>query len=230
MKIKGMLIGLMLLPGLLLGPTGCETMREHKVASGAAIGTAAGALAGGIIGHQSGHKTAGALIGAATGAALGGGIGYYLDRQAKKFEQIPQVEVEKVPAGPAPEVGGQPEPEHLTLRLSNDILFSRGSATLTPAGERKIAEIADILREYPDSEVQIKGYASAEGPEDLNLRLSRARADVVRDALVANRVDSRRLQSMGFGESYPLASNETETGRSQNRRVEIDVFPPEDVR
>ena len=229
MKLKSCLIVVALLPALLMGPLGCETMSEHKIVSGAAIGTAAGALAGGIIGHQTGNRTAGALIGAAAGAALGTGIGYYLDRQAKKFEQIEDVQVEKVPQAQAPETG-RTRPEHLTLRLSNQVLFERGSSALAPRGTDKMQEIANILKEYPDSNVIIKGYTSSEGDDASNTALSQRRADAVKNTLISFSVNPARMQAVGLGESNPIADNATEAGKAQNRRVEIEVYPTNEGR
>lgn len=239
MKIKRLMVTLLALPVLLLGPIGCQTMQEHKIATGSAIGAGAGALLGGVIGHQSGHTEGGALIGAATGALLGGGVGYILDRQAKQFQAIRDLQVEKVPAGPevvapppapnAPPVQEQ-RPEHLTLKMQSEMLFQRGSSALTPEGTQKLAQIADTLRQYPDSDVIVKGYTSIEGGDALNMNLSQARASVVKNTLVAYRVAPERITAIGMGSSNPIANNDSEVGRMQNRRVEIDVFPRGEVR
>ncbi|HOE96997.1 MAG TPA: OmpA family protein [Candidatus Sumerlaeota bacterium] len=232
------LLGILLLAAGLILPTGCETMSEHKVASGAAIGAATGAVAGGIIGHQSGNKETGALIGAGVGALAGAGIGYALDRQADDFDKIEEVEVERHPAEDYKEEdyeeGGayeeeEPPVEHLTLRISSEVLFDKDSATLTPRGKQKVAEVAAVLLEYPDSDVLVKGYASSEGAEAYNLELSERRAKAVQNELIANRVSASRIQAIGFGEADPIASNETEAGRALNRRVEIDVYPRGEV-
>ena len=234
MKIKSLMAIGALLPALLMGPAGCETMKEHKVASGAVIGGATGALAGGVIGHQTGNKTAGALIGAAAGAAIGGGIGWYLDKQEEKFKKIENVEVVRSETAPpvttdTQQTAAKPV-EHLTLRMNNEVLFEKGAASLTAAGTQKIAEIAQVLHDYPDALVIVRGYASSEGRDDYNLGLSQARADMVKNTLIANKVTPSRITAIGMGESNPIASNDTETGRVQNRRVEIEVFPPEDVK
>lgn len=234
MKINALMAIGLILPALALGPVGCETMKEHKIASGAVIGGATGALAGGVIGHQTGNKTAGALIGAATGAAIGGGIGWYLDRQEEKFRKIEDVEVirtESAPPVSTETLQTEARPvEHLTLRMNNEVLFAQGAASLTAEGTQKVAQIAQVLRDYPDALVIVRGYASSEGRDDYNLGLSQARADMVKNTLIANKVSPARITSIGMGESNPIASNDTETGRIQNRRVEIEVFPPEDVK
>ncbi|MCL5270922.1 MAG: OmpA family protein [bacterium] len=228
---------LLLIPALLMGTFGCETMRQHKIATGAVLGTAAGALAGGIIGHQSGHRGAGALIGAAAGAALGTGIGYALDRQARKYEQVQDVQVETVQSAPAQvatnEQASTPpppqEPPHLRLRLNNEVLFDKGSSALKPAGTERLRQIADIMKQDPTSRVVVRGFASAEGDDAYNLQLSKARAEMVANQLVFDGVNPQRIQAMGMGESNPIADNATESGRIQNRRVEIDIFPAEEA-
>ena len=235
-----MLLRWLFLPLLLGGLIGCQTMSENKIASGAAIGGVTGALAGGVIGHQSGHATEGALIGAAAGAAVGSGVGWVLDRQAKKFDEIEDVEVETYEESSGDtgtysqggETGGavEPEPAHLTLRMDSEVLFEKGSSQIKPEGSQKLAEIAQVLRDYPDSKIMVKGYTSSEGGDAFNQDLSQRRADVVRNHLIANKVAPGRITAIGMGSSNPIASNDTEIGRMQNRRVEIDVFPSEEVR
>ncbi|MEN6626351.1 MAG: OmpA family protein [Candidatus Sumerlaeia bacterium] len=218
-------------PAMLLGPLGCETMQEHKRTTiGTATGAAVGGLAGGIIGHQSGHKGAGVAIGAATGALIGGGIGYALDRRAAdRLRQIQGVDVQVNQE--AKTDTGETVPQRMTLRVSNEVLFERGSAALSPEGSRKIAEIAAVIRDYPDTSVNVRGYASSEGGDEYNLQLSQRRASAVADTLVANKVDQRRLaQVTGLGESNPIGDNSTEAGRAMNRRVEIEVFPTADIK
>ncbi|OPZ09010.1 MAG: putative lipoprotein YiaD precursor [candidate division BRC1 bacterium ADurb.BinA292] len=100
---------------------------------------------------------------------------------------------------------------------------------MTPRGKQKVAEVAAVLLEYPDSDVLVKGYASSEGAEAYNLELSERRAKAVQNELIANRVSASRIQAIGFGEADPIASNETEAGRALNRRVEIDVYPRGEV-
>ncbi len=200
--------------------TGCETMSEHKVASGAGIGALAGAAAGAAIGGHE-NRTAGVLIGAAAGAALGGGVGYYLDKKAQQYDEVDSVDVYKVENA---------EDSHLRLRLSNSVLFDKNSAALTAQGTTKVAEVAEIMRKDADSHTIVKAYASEEGSEEANLALSKRRADAVRNILIANRVAPSRITSLGMGESNPVASNDTETGRMQNRRVEIEVYPRDTIK
>ena len=210
-----------LAPVILMGLTGCQTMKEHKKTTGAVLGAATGAAAGAVIGHQSGNRTEGALIGAAAGAAIGTGVGALLSRQAEQLEKIEDVEVQ------TDQTAGN---EHLVVRMSSEVLFEKSSSALKPQGLSRLAEIAVVLRESPESRVIIKGYASAEGEDEYNMKLSQRRADSVRNALIGERVAQSRISALGMGESNPIAGNDTEAGRASNRRVEIEVFPGSEIR
>lgn len=239
MKIFSAMLSLILLASA-FAVTGCETMREHKVASGAVIGTAAGAAAGAAIGGK-GDRLEGALIGGAAGAAIGTGVGYYLDRHAKRYERVQGVEVVKVPqqtteplppspsyaeAGRTDPLPTTTAPPHLTLRISNEVLFAKDSSVLRAEGVDKIRQIAEILNEDSTARVVVKGFASSEGSDSYNLRLSQDRATMVKNQLIADgNVAESRITALGFGESSPIADNSTEAGRARNRRVEIDVIP-----
>lgn len=226
MKHLSLLLVLALLP-MLASLTGCETMSENpRATTGAAVGVGAGALIGGIIGHQSGNTATGAVIGGLAGGALGGGIGYYLDRQQKRFQQIQDVQVEKVTQTTVEPATREEVPPHLTLRLSNEVLFETGSSALSPAGNQKMREVANVLRDYPDSHVIVTGYASAEGSDASNMDLSERRAKVVKIALIQNGVNEGNVRAYGMGTSNPIGDNSTQSGRAQNRRVDIEVIPP----
>lgn len=105
-----------------------------------------------------------------------------------------------------------------------DVLFDVNKSTLAPGAARKIGKVASFMRTYPEREAVIEGHTDSEGDEAYNLKLSRARATAVRDALVEAGVEDTRISTDGFGESLPVASNESEAGRQKNRRVEI-IFP-----
>lgn len=108
----------------------------------------------------------------------------------------------------------------LTLQ---DVLFDFNAADLKTGAERQMAKLAEFLTAYPNRQVSIEGFTDSVGSESYNQSLSEQRANSVRDALVANGVASRRVVTHGFGEDYPLASNNNDTGRAQNRRVEIII-------
>ena len=207
---------IIILTGLMLIPMGCE----KRAGTGALIGAGLGAAAGAVIGHQSGHREEGALIGAAAGALAGAGIGHVMDKQARAYEGIEGIEVDHHGA----ETDG---PERIQLRLSSELLFERNSTAIKAAGIQKLDELAAVMRDHPDNTMIIKGYASDEGDEIYNKTLSRRRADSVADILVASRVNPARLTAIGLGTSNPIASNKSLEGRIRNRRVEIEIYPPE---
>jgi outer membrane protein OmpA-like peptidoglycan-associated protein len=226
------------------GLVGCETANEHRTATGAIAGTVIGAAAGAMISDDS---TKGALIGGAAGALVGGGIGYVLQRQKEKFDEIEGVQANEqtvyVPevSNPSGQTGAESSSEGevvaeevtftpaqgLTMTLTEQLLFPYDSSALTSQGTSKVAEIADVLKEFPDSDVFVMGYTSSDGDDGYNVQLSQRRADAVRNTLIANQVSSGRITALGMGSSNPVATNDTESGRMQNRRVEIIVVPRE---
>jgi outer membrane protein OmpA-like peptidoglycan-associated protein len=110
----------------------------------------------------------------------------------------------------------------LVISLS-DILFDVGKSTLKPGAQASIQRIAAVLTQYPQHQILVEGHTDATGGDDLNLQLSRDRASTVRSALVTGGVDGSKISAEGFGESRPVASNDTPAGRQQNRRVEIVI-------
>jgi outer membrane protein OmpA-like peptidoglycan-associated protein len=113
-----------------------------------------------------------------------------------------------------------------TVLTIGDRRFETDRAALKPAAMPDLDRIAGALRHDPDREVTIEGYTDDTGPVEYNRRLSEARADAVRDRLIGDGVAADRIVARGLGESMPIASNATESGRRENRRVEI-ILPPE---
>ncbi|MFW5870214.1 MAG: OmpA family protein [Candidatus Sumerlaeota bacterium] len=213
---------IILIAALALSTVGCATMKEHKVASGAVIGGVLGAAAGAAIDDN--NRGRGAAIGAGVGAAAGAGVGYLLARQAARYEKIEDVDVTRVPEETSPS-GEVVEQEHLNLKISTDVLFDQNSSALSKTGSEKLGDVADVLSDYPDNRVVVIGYTSNEGSDAYNMDLSQRRAQVVRNELVRRGVSSSRIEAVGMGESNPVAENDTEWGRRQNRRVEIEIYP-----
>lgn len=108
----------------------------------------------------------------------------------------------------------------LVLTLG-DVLFDSAQSTLKPGAETTIDRLAQFMRDYPDRQVMIEGHTDSRGSDDFNRDLSERRADAVRDALMDRNVDAQRVRSVGLGESYPVARNDSPGGMQQNRRVEI---------
>ena len=114
----------------------------------------------------------------------------------------------------------------LVLTLG-DVLFDFDKASLKSGGERAVEKLAQFMKEYPNRNVMIEGFTDTVGPADYNKQLSRRRANSVRQALQNKGISSSRIQVRGYGERYPVASNNTEAGRQQNRRVEVIISDAE---
>ena len=111
------------------------------------------------------------------------------------------------------------------LTLRSDVLFDSGSAMLKPGARRTADLLAQFLRRNPGREIAVEGFTDSTGPSEANRRLSQARAAALKQALVARGIEPGRIDARGYGPSFPVASNETPTGRELNRRVEIIVNP-----
>lgn len=119
----------------------------------------------------------------------------------------------------------KPTDRGLVLTLG-DVLFASGSAEIQSGGNSNLNKLVNFLKQYPDRNVQIEGHTDNVGSAEYNLALSQRRADSVRRYLIQQGIDSRRLLATGVGMGRPVASNDTATGRQQNRRVEIIIENP----
>ena len=185
--------------------------KKKRTAIGAGTGAAAGAGIGAVIGHQSGNAGKGAVIGAATGALIGGGIGYYMDKQAEELERIEALE----------EV--RREGDRIVATMGEKLLFEVNSAILKPTAIDGLTEVASVLNRYPETKIMVRGYTDTTGSEVYNQELSERRAKSVGNFLISKGVDATRVTMLGFGEQFPVASNDTAEGRQENRRVELEI-------
>ena len=188
---------------------------DTKTKQGAVLGAIGGAIAGAAIGGKD-NRAGGALIGAATGAVAGGLIGRYLDNQARELDAIPGADVQR-------------RDDSLLVNFSSQLLFDSGANQLQPGAYDRLRALARTLNNYPKSSVIIKGHTDAQGSDTFNQRLSEERADRVRGFLISEQVSPSRITAIGFGETMPVTTNDTEAGRSQNRRVEIEIRPDPEV-
>lgn len=199
--------------------SGCQTntgtIVDKKTTQGAILGTLAGAAAGAAV--DSNKRGRGALIGAAVGGIAGGLIGNYLDKQAKEIDAIPDADVQR-------------RDDSLIVMLPGDVLFDTNSSALAPGAYERLRSLAATLNRYPDTNIVVKGHTDSTGAESYNLKLSEERAENVRKYLVAEGVSPSRVTAIGFGEAYPLVSDATSSGRQQNRRVEIEIKPNDELR
>lgn len=198
------------------GLAGCAGL--NRTERGAVIGATTGAAVGGVIGNRTGSTAKGAIIGAAIGGAAGAVIGRQMERQREEIEQtVPGAETERVGEG-------------IYVRFESGILFPYDSDALLPNGRTNLARLAESLQRHPESSVLVVGHTDATGSDDYNYALSQRRAAAARSYLVQRGVSSSRIQTEGRGETEPVASNATETGRQQNRRVEVAIFASPEYR
>lgn len=179
-------------------------------------GAVTGAVIGGIIGGQGkGDNTAQTLGGAVIGGLIGGAIGNSLDQQAAELRsQIGN-----------PNVGITNTGSELIVSLPESITFATDSAALRPDLISSISAVANSLRKYPNSTVQVVGHTDNTGTAAYNQDLSQRRANAVANVLISSGAPANRIVAFGRGEDQPIASNLTPEGRAQNRRVEIVIRP-----
>lgn len=214
------LISASLLVGLLLGSIACETLKKNRsTAIGAGTGVVVGGVIGGLLGKKNNNTAGGVVIGAAIGGVAGGAIGKYMDKQKKEMEEKlgNSAEVERVGEG-------------IKVIFDSGLLFGFDSEVLSADMKTKLNEFADVLREYNETNILIDGHTDSKGSEDYNMNLSYRRAQAVQDYLVSRSVSSSRLGTRGFGENQPVATNDSESGRQKNRRVEIAIWANEDLK
>lgn len=203
---------------LVLVAAGCAP--QNKTQQGGVYGAAGGAAAGAVVGQVVGRSTAGTLTGAAIGAAIGGlggaGVGRMMDNQERDMRQVlAQSEAATV----------RREGNLLAIAIRGDLSFDTNSTVVRPGLYREIDRVANVLNDYPETVIRVEGHTDSVGSESFNQDLSNRRAAAVRDLFVQRGINPSRIETMGFGESRPIATNETEAGRMQNRRVEIMVAP-----
>lgn len=206
--------------GLLL--TSCETVQNaNNQQKGTVIGASAGAVLGGILGNNLGkgkNAPAGAVLGGIVGGVAGNVIGRNMDKQAKEIkETLPGAEVERVGEG-------------IRVTMSENMVnFGFDSSELTSAAKANLDKLATVLKNNMDTNINIYGHTDSRGTDAYNLSLSERRAAAVRSYLISQGVASSRMITMGMGEKEPVASNETDAGRAENRRVEFAITANEEM-
>jgi len=201
---------------LLTAGWGCSSMNKSQ--KGAVIGAGSGAVVGGLIGKAAGNTAVGAIVGAAVGGVAGAYIGHYMDKQAEEMRRdIAGAKIERVGEG-------------IKITFDSGLMFDVNKATLREESRANLAELATILNKYDDTNILLEGHTDATGSDEYNLELSRKRADSVSNYLATRGVFSNRFTIMGYGESQPIADNETEMGRQQNRRVEVAIYANEKLK
>lgn len=144
-----------------------------------------------------------------------------LQQQQQKLEEA-RIAAEQAQAELRASQALKEEAGRMVISLSG-VLFQTGGAELSEAAHLRLDTVVQALRAYPDRPILIEGYTDARGSEDSNKELSQRRADAVREYLESRGVEPERLRAVGRGESNPVASNDTASGRATNRRVEIVI-------
>ena len=208
MKTSNIMLTACLISTLFL--SGCGSL--NRSVKGGAIGTAAGGAAGAVIGRASGNTAMGAVIGATVGGVAGAVIGRQMDKQAAEIEaEVPGVNVERVGEG-------------IVIEFRNEVLFGFDKYDIQVQAKESLDNLVTILNKYPDTNIEIHGHTDSQGSEKYNKALSERRAKAVSDYLKSNEIEGKRLSVKAFGEEMPVQTNETDEGRSKNRRVEFAII------
>jgi outer membrane protein OmpA-like peptidoglycan-associated protein len=199
---------------------GCAAMEDfatnpdkEKTRTGTGYGAAAGAVVGLLTAGNNPFKSA--MIGAAAGALVGGAAGNYMDKQeAKLRQQMAGTGVDVVRKG-----------DNITLDMPGNLTFGFDSADVNATFYPVLNKVAQTLREYDKTVIEVAGHTDSTGSDSDNQTLSERRASNVAAYLSGQGVPGARMVTVGAGEAHPVASNDTEEGRAQNRRVEITIVP-----
>ena len=215
--------------------SGCASGSLTTREKGAGIGALGGAATGGAIGAAVGHPGIGAAVGGALGLGAGALIGDQLQGQEmKQAEQQKAIDQQRAEIAKNQALIQELKKRNIEARETSrgvmvnlpSVNFQFDSAELTATGRNRVDQIASIVRrEAPDRRIVVEGHASRESvaQEAYNQRLSERRADTVADALARDGVRGSQISSRGLGTRSPIASNDTEEGRQQNRRVEVVI-------
>ena len=199
-----------------MATSGCASMSNKE--RGAVIGAGAGAAVGGVIGNQTGSTARGAIIGAVVGGAAGAIIGHQMDQQAKELDQsIEGAKVERVGEG-------------IQVTFESGLLFDFDSDRIKPEAAKNLQELARSLNKFGNSNLMIVGHTDSQGDDAYNMNLSVRRANSASAYLQSQGVPATRITTAGRGEAEPVASNDTDAGRQQNRRVEVAIYASPEYR
>ena len=218
MRLKSALVG-SVVSGALLTTAACTTDPEtgERRISKAAIGGIGGALGGYLLGDLVGGRRdrTEKIVGAGIGGIAGAGIGAYMDKQERDLRaRTAGTDVQVIRQG-----------DDLLLNIPSGINFAYNSAAVQPQFQQTLDRVASVLGEYNRTYIDVYGHTDSTGSDAYNQGLSERRATAVADYLSSHGVQRARIGIRGFGETQPIATNETEEGRAANRRVEIKIVP-----
>lgn len=204
--------------------TSCEATRNaNNKQKGAVIGAAGGAVLGAILGNNIGsgnNSELGAVIGGVVGGTAGVLIGAKMDKQAQKIEQeIPGAQVERIDDAIV-----------ITFDENSGVYFDTEKYNINSASQSTLDKLSGVLKEYPDTNVLVVGHTDSAGADAYNMTLSKNRAQAVTGYFTSKGLSSGRFTTEWFGETTPIADNNTAAGRAQNRRVNVAIVPNEKMK
>jgi outer membrane protein OmpA-like peptidoglycan-associated protein len=205
----------LVLAATMVATTGCSS----NMGRGALIGAGAGAAVGAAVGSTGGSTTRGAIMGAVLGGAAGAIIGRRMDNKAAELaRRLPNATVERVGEG-------------ILITFDSGILFNTNSSDLLGPAQENLAALANSLNDMEsDALLMVVGHTDATGTDEYNQGLSERRAQSAASFLTQSGMNPGQIQTLGLGESEPVADNETAAGRQENRRVEVAIYASEEYR
>jgi outer membrane protein OmpA-like peptidoglycan-associated protein len=214
--MKQLRIGLIMIVSAVLILSGCASW--NKTQKGAVVGTAAGGAMGAVVGRASGNTALGAIIGAAVGGATGAVIGHQMDKQAEEIKNtVPDAKVERVGEG-------------IIVEFNSNVLFGFDMSNLSGDAKTSLDKLVKVLNSYPDTDIEVQGHTDSKGSVAYNKALSERRANAVSAYLDSKGITASRLSIKGFGETAPKYENNTDEGRTGNRRVEFLITANEKMK
>ncbi|MFZ2339553.1 MAG: OmpA family protein [Bacteroidales bacterium] len=202
--------------GAILILSGCASW--NRTQKGAVVGTAAGGAMGAVIGRASGNTALGAIIGAAVGGGAGAVIGRQMDKQAEEIEKsVPDAKVERVGEG-------------IVVEFNSNVLFGFDQSAISGDAKTNLDNLVTVLDKYPDTDIEVQGHTDSKGSNAYNQSLSERRAGAVSAYLKGKNIAASRVVIKGFGETLPKYANDTDEGRTRNRRVEFLITANEKMK
>lgn len=196
--------------------SGCAHQGPNQQ-TGTGVGAVGGAIAGAAIGAGSGggpwRILTGAAIGAVAGGLVGTVVGKYMDDQETALRNAMATSTAQNTA-----YVQRANEQTLIAVFKSDLMFDSGSAIIKPGGLTELDRVSNVLNQYPNTTVRIEGHTDNVGSEQSNMVLSQNRANSVKNVLIQKGINSNRISAIGFGEGYPISSNQ-----AQNRRVNIVI-------
>lgn len=204
--------------------TSCEATRNaNNKQKGAVIGAAGGAIIGAVIGNNVGsgdNSELGAVIGGVVGGSAGAIIGNKMDKQKQRIEEeIPGAEVERIDDGIV-----------VNFDENSGVYFATEKYNINAASQETLNGLAQVMMEYPQTNVLVVGHTDSSGSDSYNMTLSKNRAEAVTNYLVGRGLDAGRFTTQWYGETQPKYDNSTAEGRAKNRRVTLAIVPNQQMK